>query len=613
MNFLNLYGLIALVAVPLVVLLYFLKLRRPHVVVPSALLWKKVLEDMRVNAPFQRLRRSLLMILQILAVAAIAFALARPMMKAQDPVQTSYVVLVDASASMNTREDGRKTRLDLAKASVDRLIEGMGPNDEMMLIRFHASAEMVCGFSGERRRLKDALASIKATDCPTKPDPALLLAKSVCTTRQRPKVIMVSDGAFSETATTDMPVPVECEAIGTARPNVAVTALDVRRPLNDRSRVEMFVSIENFGSEAFSGNLKMMLGKEMLDSKFVGVGAKEVLSQVFEARLEGGGDVGVEIDARDSLECDNVAWKVVQPPFRHRVVVVGPGTFFIEKALRAFKDVESTAVDRYVPEVGSNSTLVIWNCVEKPGVAPCHNLYFGCAPEGVGITVSGVVSNPAALDWNTTHPINRFLDFDNLLISSAISLKLPEHAVTVMRSAQTPVVATMGTQDGSLTLVGFDPVKSNWPLLVSFPLFLRNVLGYVEDTEAHRIERNVPVGRPIVMRTQGRAPLLVLPSGETMQLEKDAGGSWSSRNVEKCGIYRVEFPDGGGSVSMAANLFDRTESALEPAATPTIAGKAAVSAALDRRVNREYWRWLVLALVVILGGEWILYHRRMFV
>ena len=81
MNFLEPLGLLGLTALIPIIALYFLKLKREQRVVPSTLLWKKVIDDMQVNAPFQRLKYSLLLLLQLLLIALMGFALAQPILR----------------------------------------------------------------------------------------------------------------------------------------------------------------------------------------------------------------------------------------------------------------------------------------------------------------------------------------------------------------------------------------------------------------------------------------------------------------------------------------------------------------------------------------------------
>jgi hypothetical protein len=60
--------------VPLVTL----KLSRPRLQVPSLALWRAVLEDRRVNSPFQRFQRSLLLLLQLMLLCLAVLAAMLP-------------------------------------------------------------------------------------------------------------------------------------------------------------------------------------------------------------------------------------------------------------------------------------------------------------------------------------------------------------------------------------------------------------------------------------------------------------------------------------------------------------------------------------------------------
>src|SRR5215468_1522665 len=105
----------ALAGVPVgIIALYFLKLRRKPVRVPSTLLWRRSMEDLHVNSLFQRLRRNLLLFLQLLAVALIMFGLAGPQTKGRGSSGQRFVLMIDNSASM-AATDVSPSRLAKAK------------------------------------------------------------------------------------------------------------------------------------------------------------------------------------------------------------------------------------------------------------------------------------------------------------------------------------------------------------------------------------------------------------------------------------------------------------------------------------------------------------------
>ena len=66
----------AALSIPILVL-YMLRLRRRDVLVSSTLLWQRLLRDREANTPWQRLRRNLLLFLQLAILALLTLALAR--------------------------------------------------------------------------------------------------------------------------------------------------------------------------------------------------------------------------------------------------------------------------------------------------------------------------------------------------------------------------------------------------------------------------------------------------------------------------------------------------------------------------------------------------------
>ena len=118
----------AAIAVPALLILYFLKLRRREMLVSSTLLWKKAIQDLQVNAPFQKLRRNLLLILQLMLLAALCLALSRPVANYTPGAGRTSVILIDRSASMSARDVDGRSRLDEAKRRAKEIVNSMGRN-----------------------------------------------------------------------------------------------------------------------------------------------------------------------------------------------------------------------------------------------------------------------------------------------------------------------------------------------------------------------------------------------------------------------------------------------------------------------------------------------------
>ena len=148
---------------PLIVLLYFLKLRRNHLLVPSTFLWQRAIEDMQVNSLWQRLRQNLLLLLQLLFIAALIFACLRPGFHSQGNSGTRKIFLIDTSASMQAT-DVSPSRLDVAKSKIREQINNMSGDDVAMLIAFSNRADVRQGFTQDKSRLFAALDSTAATN-----------------------------------------------------------------------------------------------------------------------------------------------------------------------------------------------------------------------------------------------------------------------------------------------------------------------------------------------------------------------------------------------------------------------------------------------------------------
>src|ERR1700755_2927495 len=89
---------------PAIVMLYFLKLKRQPLEVPSTYLWRRSIEDLHVNSIWQRLRQSLLLLFQLLLVALAIVALLRPGWSGTTLLDSRLIFLIDTSARMSSTD-----------------------------------------------------------------------------------------------------------------------------------------------------------------------------------------------------------------------------------------------------------------------------------------------------------------------------------------------------------------------------------------------------------------------------------------------------------------------------------------------------------------------------
>ncbi len=147
---------------PAILALYFLKLKRQPLEVPSTFLWHQTLEDLHVNSLWQKLRQSLLLLLQLLLLGLLMLACLRPNWTGDELIEDRVILLVDTSASMSAT-DVAPSRLEEAKKQAAAVLDRMRPRDAAMIISFSDRARVEHPFTTDQRALRRRLDAIQPT------------------------------------------------------------------------------------------------------------------------------------------------------------------------------------------------------------------------------------------------------------------------------------------------------------------------------------------------------------------------------------------------------------------------------------------------------------------
>ena len=260
---------------PAVLSLYFLKLKRRELVVPSTLLWKKAMEDIHVNSIWQRLRKNLLLYLQLLFLALIVLACLRPGWSGQNRVGERRIYIIDNSASMQAT-DVQPSRLEMAKKKVKELLSDTTGDDVGMVIAFSDRADVRQGFTNDRNRLLSAVDSIEPTSHATDVGEALRAAAGLANPGRSSfdnlndimvadaipaTVYLLSDGAFGDLGDFDLgKLKLEYLPMGEPKAaNLGIISFAVQRNEDKNGQLETFARIVNNSDDKveFSASLEL--------------------------------------------------------------------------------------------------------------------------------------------------------------------------------------------------------------------------------------------------------------------------------------------------------------------------------------------------------------------
>jgi len=614
---------LALTALALpIILLYMLKLRRKQTRVSSTMLWEELLRDKQANAPWQKLKRNLLLFLQLLILAALIFALARPALRTKVVASGAVIVLLDASASMNAT-DVAPTRFDEAKRAVTSIIDGMTSDSSLTLILVAQSPQTLISAETDKALLKSALNRAQVSQGGADWNAAFALAAGAAHNASSATVVIVSDGGLPEKGLPALPGEARYIPIGASNNNVAISALALRvaaRQGRSNATPQLFAQIVNYSDKdramIFSlyanGNLFLArpLDVPAHSQKSISLDNLPTATTIYKAHISSSEDVNAPLD---SLALDDTAFAVYQSSSARRVLLVSKGNLFLEQLLaslpgvqpfRALPKADGTLqipnesfdlyiFDGYVPDKLPDASLLFVN--------PKTNPLFE-----VGETfkdIKNIQVNP--------HALTKYVDWKTVHILQARKTKLPNWANVLIETDANALVFAGESKGQRIAALTFDLRESDLPLQIAYPILFSNLINYLAPPSAFDAAQSLKAGQSlfIAQQTDAAQTIVASPSNKTYAL---APGQNLFSQTNELGFYAVNFiaKDKPRVEYFAVNLFDKAESDLTPRATLQIGSQAIAPAVSQQLGLSELWKWLAGLALLALMIEWQVFHRK---
>ena len=637
MNFLLPTAFILTALIPIIIAFYFLKLRREEQWVSSVYLWRRAIRDVEANAPWQRLRRNLLLFLQIAFLVALILALARPFHWVQGAVGRNVILILDTSASM-AAIDVAPSRLEMAKARALELIEGLPDNARVTVIAAVDEAQVLISAAQDRGELRSTIHSAVVTNAGSDLTAALTLAAAIAARQPDTEIVVLSDGAVTLPQT--LPARVNFIPIGTGDNNQAIGALSLREEAGGQALLA-FVQVANYGRETVHRRLDLLADGTVVNAYELelkpgvvrAVVAEDLppTAQVIEARLAGS----------DALPADDRAWAIHHQNQTTNVTLVSPGNLFLETGLSLLPGLQLTVVkpvdfekrwktgkmedkETNLPTPQSSNLTILDRYVPLTATLPVGNLLFIAPVRSTEFfTVTGTIAEPQPRPVSADEPLLRHVNLADVGIMEAVHIPLPDWARLVVwgevqgegEENSIPLLF-VGEIDGRrVATLTFDLLKSDLPLQVAFPLLLANLMDYLAPGTGGDLPALLSPGEPLALNVPPGVEEVIVegPDGSRARLVPEAGQVVYG-NTRALGVYRISWQSEGDEsrqALVAVNLFNPGESTIAPREELPLPGAEASTTGpiAPEQAHREWWRPLVAIALLILIAEWLVYHR----
>lgn len=636
----------------ILLLLYFLKLRRRPLRVGSTLLWQRAVHDLEVNQPFQWLRTNRLLFLQLLILALLATALARPLIPNGGESAARLVILVDRSASMAVRDaEQGEARLEAAirrATEIAREASSSGQT-EVLIATYAADLEALTGWTRSRARLTRALASIQQTDQPDDLDlaldrigPFLLDTSENESNDLSARVVVITDS--SDIPASSITADLALETVGGARQaeNVGLVAIGARRDFDDPARILLFARLA--GTPGAGGIVAVQLLKDgvPVDRTPTELTAQNNMSASvsFETEATDRTVLTVRLSRTDALAADNEASVVIPAITRPATALVTPDdpesdeiVWLTRTVLEALDPERLTVLSSETYEqdpsaVQADAAWIVFDRVTPSAVPSVPSLSLGASLPIDQLETTNPRTPTRVLSWQREHPTLAYAGLGRLLIEQTIGLRVrsadesaeptespdqPAARRSVIRELATgqhgPLILEIEDAGVRRIIVGFEPAQSSWPLDEGYAIFLATTLERLSYSGDSGQARAAQTGRPLKVISDGRA--IELRSEADDVLEASATGTLGEIEITaplRTGIYR----DAQGR-AVAVNLTQEDETLIN-SSSPTNGEEASIQPDTPTSNGltgpREVWWWFVFAALGVAAVEWMVYLAR---
>ncbi|HZU11303.1 MAG TPA: VWA domain-containing protein [Chloroflexota bacterium] len=473
---------LTLIAAPIVAM-YILKLRRRDVVVPTTFLWERALQDVQANAPWQRLRPNRLLILQILALLALVFALAQPAFSRTERYSGDLVVIVDESFGMQAR-DVAPSRFAAAQREAHALARTIGDGNVMSVIGMGTQPFLAIGQSSDLGAIDAAIDRLRVQNGAPNFLGALSLASSLARAGEADRVVVLTS---RESGIGPLPLavnfPVEIRRLGGRLRDLGIVSFSAA----GGAETSAILRVQNFGRRTERTDLTLTVDGRLADVRPLTLAPNAQQTLFWNDLPPGARVLQAALDVHDDVTADKNAWSVVPLGSPRRILLITAGDYLLQTALTIDPAARLATVrpSLYRPSLARGYDLLVFDGWLPSSLPSTPSLFVGPPAGRMGSLRWGDEQLPGPLSLapaglsGPLAAIGRYVGLGDVHIARARHVTLPGWLQPVISSGGEPLVAAGQSGTTRYALTTFRLQDSDWPLRLSFPVLIQNLVSYL--------------------------------------------------------------------------------------------------------------------------------------
>ena len=594
MGFTNLWPLFLLLTIPPVIMLYILKRKYKEEVISSSLLWKEVYKNTRANTPWERFKKNIMLLLQIIIILSVILALMSPFISIGGKSYKNVIMVIDNTASMNTIYDDSNSRLEQGKTLAKEYLNSTKEGTNTYIISYDGTSNLLLNGDFNKSNAASIIDKISTSYGSGDISDVVSFVKAIGDgIGEEYEALIFTDKQVAISDINGRIVYLGNSGLNGSVDNVSHKFVD--------DKVKVIANVTNNGDSLYEGDFSLYNGEELVAVEGVTLQVGESKTLSFQLDSLNSDYLKGELSRKDILIEDNTYYHVVNENKVKKILLVTDENVFLEKA---FGIIENTEVYKtnYVSNITDNDEYDLYVFDNKmPEVMPRKGSILFINPnsnEFFNVLEGGEIGQATAVKGS----VSSYLEDTQFTLSEYNIIETPYYGTNILTIDDNSIGFKGEINDRKIAALSFDLHSTDFALKKEFPILIYE-LGEELISTGMVYSNNFKAGEKIVVKASDYESEInvTYPNG----VIKSVKSGEEVKGYKALGIYKLNQNDSKESFSVNFPTSSESDTSVETIGE----NENVIDAKGTLKSGINLTPLFILLAMVIVAFEWILYKK----